>query len=277
MQINKRNKLSLNRPKTSSGGSRGDFSSILDESPWERFTDKIKPLMKVLAVLVVIGGAVYSGMFLFGGKNDKPSEYTAGPSQPYDSDKLKLSECISGVINASPSPETSDPEFYKKLIARYDEQLSCYDKYPDTNLADKTELESLRQGAIDSSGAYKDTYLANGGSYEYRSSSSHTNATTGCSYTLSESEYIKCTDNYNAKNGTSVSRTPPAVTSPSTSAASPPATTSPSTPSTTTPSTPASGIDYASLNDCLDKAKNYQTEASRARAIQYCYQTWGGQ
>jgi hypothetical protein len=275
MQINKRNKLSLSRHKTSSGDSRSDFSSILDESPWERFIDKAKPLMKVLVVLVVIGSAIYGGVMLFGGKNSKPSEYV-GQVQSHASDKLKLSECISNVITASPSPETSDPEFYKKLIGRYDEQLSCHDKYPNTDLADRTELERLRQGAIDSSGAYKDTYLAGGGSYEYKSSSSNTNPTTGCSYTLSESEYIKCTDSYNAKNGTSVSRTPPATTTPSTGVETPSSNPSPTTPSTT-PSTPTAGVDYAALNECLDKTKSYPNEASKARAIQYCYQTWGGQ
>lgn len=106
-------------------------------------------------------------------------------------------------------PETSDPEFYKKLIDGYDKRLGCYEKYPDIDLAGKSQVEEDRKSAIDSSGTYKDTYLASGGSYDYTTSSNHVNPTTGCSYMLSESEYIKCTDNYNSKNGTSVSRTPP--------------------------------------------------------------------
>lgn len=40
-----------------------DFTSILDESPWESFIDKIKPLVKVVLVLLVIGGLVYGGAY----------------------------------------------------------------------------------------------------------------------------------------------------------------------------------------------------------------------
>jgi hypothetical protein len=78
--------------------------------------------------------------------------------------------------------------------------------------SNRSSVERARQGAIDSSGAYKSTYLASGGSYTYKSPSSYVNPTTGCSYTLSENEYIKCTDTYNSQHNTSVSNRLPAPT-----------------------------------------------------------------
>lgn len=217
MRLKKRNKLSIGRSKTSLNHSNDDFSSILYESPWERFVDKTKPLVKILIVVAIIGGSIYGGTLLFGNKDSskQSTEYASNNTDHQNDDKEKLHQCLEDVVKANPSPETSDPEFYKKLIDGYDKRLGCYEKYPDIDLAGKSQVEENRKSAIDSSGTYKDTYLASGGSYDYTTSSNHVNPTTGCSYTLSESEYIKCTDNYNSKNGTSVSRTPPpTVTSP---------------------------------------------------------------
>ena len=211
MRLKKRNKLSISRSKTSLNHSNDDFSSILYESPWERFVDKAKPLVKVLLVVVIIGGSIYGGTLLFGNKDSskQSTEYASNNTDHQSDDKEKLHQCLEDVVKVNPSPETSDPEFYKKLIDGYDKRLGCYEKYPDIDLAGKSQVKEDRKSAIDSSGTYKDTYLASGGSYDYTTSSNHVNPTTGCSYTLSDSEYIKCTDNYNSKNGTSVSRTPP--------------------------------------------------------------------
>lgn len=211
MRLKKRNKLSIGRSKTSLNHSNDDFSSILYESPWERFVDKTKPLVKILLVVAIIGGSIYGGTLLFGNKDSskQSTEYANNNTDYQSDDKEKLYQCLEDVAKANPSPETSDPEFYKKLIDGYDKRLGCYEKYPGIDLASKSQVEENRKSAIDSSGTYKDTYLASGGSYDYTTSSNHVNPTTGCSYTLSESEYIKCTDNYNSKNGTSVSRTPP--------------------------------------------------------------------
>lgn len=153
MRIRKHNKLSLNRSKTSPNGADGDFSSILDESPWERFTDKIKPLIKVLVVLAIIGGAVYGGVLLFGGESSKePIEYAgSNTTVSQDDDELKLYQCLDDIGKANPSPETSDPDFFKKLIDGYDKRLGCYDKYPDIDLAGKSQMEENRKSAIDSS------------------------------------------------------------------------------------------------------------------------------
>ena len=214
MQIKKRHTLSINHSKASSSRhSSSDFTSILNESPWERFVDKTKPLVKVLLVVVIIGGSIYGGTLLFGNKDSskQSTEYANNNTDYQSDDKEKLYQCLEDVAKANPSPETSDPEFYKKLIDGYDKRLGCYEKYPGIDLAGKSQVEENRKSAIDSSGTYKDTYLASGGSYDYTTSSNHVNPTTGCSYTLSESEYIKCTDNYNSKNGTSVSRTPPST------------------------------------------------------------------
>ena len=216
MQLKKRNKLSIGRPETLLNHSNDDFTSILNESPWERFVDKTKPLVKILLVVAIIGGSIYGGTLLFGDKDSskQSTEYASNNADHQSDDKEKLHQCLDDVAKANSSPETSDPEFYKKLIDGYDKRLGCYEKYPGIDLAGKSQVEENRKSAIDSSGTYKDIYLANGGSYEYKPTStvSHTNPTTGCNYGLSESEYIKCTDNYNSRHGTSVSRTPPSVT-----------------------------------------------------------------
>ncbi len=275
MQIKKRHTLSINHSNASSSRhSSSDFTSILNESPWERFVDKTKPLVKVLLVVVIIGGSIYGGTLLFGNKDsDKQStEYASNNTDHQSDDKEKLYQCLDDVAKVNPSPETSDPEFYKKLIDGYDKRLGCYEKYPGIDLAGKSQVEENRKSAIDSSGTYKDTYLASGGSYDYTTSSNHANPTTGCSYMLSESEYIKCTDNYNSKNGTNVSRILPPITTHSASIPSAPP--SPSEPTTPSPSTPTPRItDYTALNKCLKEANSHTTEASKARARQYCYQT----
>lgn len=278
MQLKKRNKLSIGRPKTLLNHSNDDFSSILYESPWERFVDKTKPLVKILLVVAIIGGSIYGGTLLFGNKDSgtQSTEYASNNTDHQSDDKEKLYQCLDDVAKANPSPETSDPEFYKKLIDGYDKRLGCYEKYPGIDLADKSQVEENRKSAIDSSGTYKDTYLASGGGYDYTTSSNHVNPTTGCSYTLSESEYIKCTDNYNSKNSTSVSRTPPPTATHS--APTPSSPSLPSEPAAPSSSTPTSGsIDYTALNECLKKVNSYTAEAGKARTRQYCYQTWVGQ
>lgn len=236
MKIKKNRKLSLpTRPKRSLSDNSNDFSSILYESPWERFMDRIKPIFKVLTVFIILGGLIYSGTLLF--ESNGSDKYAAETGRPDDSG-LKLSECINNVISSSPSPETDDPEFYPKLIAGYDKKLECYDKHPGIDLAGKSNTENLRKSAIDSSGKYKDIYLASGGAYKHGSSTNHINTVTGCSYRLSESEYIKCTDDYNAKHRTSTSSTLPAEPRDK----NPPYTNSgPSSNIPPTPSTPPSG------------------------------------
>lgn len=279
MQIKKCHTLSINHSNTSSSRhSSSDFTSILNESPWERFVDKTKPLVKILLVVAIIGGSIYGGTLLFGNKDSskQSTEYASDNTDYQSDDKEKLYQCLEDVAKANPSPETSDPEFYKKLIDGYDKRLGCYEKYPGIDLADKSQVEENRKSAIDSSGTYKDTYLASGGGYDYTTSSNHVNPTTGCSYTLSESEYIKCTDNYNSKNSTSVSRTPPPTATHS--APTPSSPSLPSEPAAPSSSTPTSGsIDYTALNECLKKVNSYTTEAGKARTRQYCYQTWVGQ
>ena len=177
MQLKKRNKLAMGRPKTLPNHSNDDFSSILYESPWERFVDKTKPLVKILLVVAIIGGSIYGGTLLFGNKDSgtQSTEYASNNTDHQSDDKEKLHQCLEDVVKANQSPETSDPEFYKKLIDGYDKRLGCYEKYPGIDLAGKSQVEENRKSAIDSSGTYKDTYLASGGSYDYTTSSNHVN------------------------------------------------------------------------------------------------------
>ena len=118
MQLKQQNKLSMGRSKTSLNHSNDDFSSILYESPWERFVDKTKPLVKILLVVTIIGGSIYGGTLLFGNKDSgkQSTEYASNNTDHQSDDKEKLYQCLEDVAKANPSPETSDPEFYKKLI-----------------------------------------------------------------------------------------------------------------------------------------------------------------
>lgn len=182
MQIKKRHTLSINHSNASSSRhSSSDFTSILNESPWERFVDKTKPLVKVLLVVVIIGGSIYGGTLLFGNKDsDKQStEYASNNTDHQSDDKEKLYQCLDDVAKVNPSPETSDPEFYKKLIDGYDKRLGCYEKYPGIDLAGKSQVEENRKSAIDSSGEYKKQYLAGRSSNESKSSSGSIGGSSG--------------------------------------------------------------------------------------------------
>lgn len=255
--------------------SRGDFSSILDETPWERYTDKAKPIVKLLVVVVIIGGLVYGGKLLFAPKNQSV-ESSETNSQAINSDAQKLSECIQSANAANPVPDTSDSEFYKKLINGYDQQLNCYAQYPNEDSVGKSKIEGLKSQALASSGSYADTYAANGGSSVATSSKSYTDPVTGCDYSSSESVYIQCVDAYNAKNGTHASTSIPSISSSQNNSTTAPSSLSQNTPSATSTTPSSSSINYTELNKCLDQANSMPSEASRARAVQGCYQTWIG-
>lgn len=127
-----------------------EFSSIFDELPRERFLDKTKLLLKIVVVLTLVGGMIYGGALLFDGNKDTTSiSSTANPALDiHDNDSVDLAKCVNDSISANPTPEANDPQFYTKLIANYDEQINCYDKYPNADQANKSHLEELRQGAI---------------------------------------------------------------------------------------------------------------------------------
>lgn len=279
MKLKRQNKPSARQPKTLPNHSSNDFSSILYESPWERFIDKVRPLIKALFVMAIIGGSVYGSVLLFSGKdsNEQSTEYTSSTNYQ-DNDKDKLYQCLDDVAKSNPSPETSDPEFYRKLIDGYDKRLGCYDKYPGVDLASKSQVEENRKNAIDSSGAYKESYLASRGESNYSTSSDHKNPTTGCSYTLSESEYIKCTDDYNSRNSTNVSKTaPPNDTQPTPTRPTPPSRNAPSSPD---PSGSSSGRGYDMSywqRTCENMVRQSaggtgMTQSQREKAVARCIQ-----
>lgn len=192
------------------GTAHDDFASIMEESKFSRF----KPLLiVVLVVSALTGGLLYAIPKLQNSQMAAELQPQAIKQTASIDDLAQFSECLSEIEQTNPTPEVDDDAFYPKLIAAYDAQLGCYDQYPNNTMSsNRVSVEQARQGAIDSSGAYKDTYLASGGSYTYKSPSSYANPTTGCSYTLSENEYIKCTDTYNSQHNTSVSNRSPVST-----------------------------------------------------------------
>jgi hypothetical protein cdiviTM7_00940 len=249
-----------------------DFSDIMHEGKFEKHKPMLIALLVVAGLIIAVCGGVhaYLNSQSSGGETSK-----AGLVKNYeDSQQAK---CIADVYEQHKTPDESDPEFYPKLIAGYDAHLSCYDKYPDENSSsNRFSIESARQSAIDASGSYKDTYLSSN-SYDYNSiydastsGSTRIDPKTGCSYALTETEFIKCTDRYNALHGTATSGSSEPATQP-------PSQSSPSTPSTPPSSPDGSSSDgqtdqYAALNACLENARSLPTEASRTRAIQGCYQ-----
>ena len=172
-----------------------DFAAGFEDSKF----DKFKPAFKVLIVTILLMIAVWGVSAYFGStdtKNAANNDYPSNTAQQIDDDDSKLSQCIAEANGKNPTPETSDANFYPKLISGYDAQLACYDEYPDASGAiRRSSVEYARDNAIDSSGSFKDTYTSS-------SSSSSKNSITGCDYSLSESEYLACSDKYYAAHST---------------------------------------------------------------------------
>lgn len=163
---------------------KNDFSSIIDESPWEAFIDKIKPLIKTVLVLGIISGIVYGGTLLFGNHNT-PSpvteDSTSGMSNN-DKNNGDLAKCLSDSTATNPTPEPSDPQFYSKLISNYDKQISCYDKYPSADQTNKSNIEGLRRDAISArDGEAQPSNGVSGGSSTASSGSASNNTSTTAS------------------------------------------------------------------------------------------------
>lgn len=265
--------MQIKKPKSRTERSYidSDFASILEES---RF-DRAKPFLRGFLVLAVLIATVGGGVYAY--SNFKPSEHSSQAASVDSYEDSKQAKCIAEVYEQYKTPDESNPEFYPKLIAGYDAHLACYDKYPDENSSsNRLSIESARQSAIDASGDYKNTYLSSN-SYDYESGSgastsgsSRVDPKTGCSYALSESAFIKCTDRYNASHAT----TPQSSSGSSTQTPSQPSSPTPSTPPSTSGGSTAGGQtdQSAALNACLENARSLPTEASRARAIQGCYQ-----
>ena len=238
MQINK-SKKSKRQP--SNNLFDDDFSAGFEDSK----LDKFKPAIKVFVGIIVLMTAVWGVSAYFGStdtKNAANNDYPSNTAQQIDDDDSKLSQCIAEANGKNPTPETSDANFYPKLISGYDAQLACYDEYPDASGAiRRSSVEYARDNAIDSSGSFKDTYTSS-------SSSSSKNSITGCDYSLSESEYLACSDKYYAAHSSSST----APSNNSVGDTSTPSYTPPSTPST--PPSTSGGSSDSSSSSAADRA-----------------------
>ena len=195
--------MNINGKKPSNKhGVNNDYASFADIQQEDRF-NKFKPIIKALILLVVIVATIFIIKPYFQNNDQSNSYETPQGVQTKTNEIAKLSQCLKNIPS---SPETNDPEFYPKIISNYDSMLSCYDEYPKaSSTLSRDNIVTLRQDAIDSSGTYKDTYLTNN-SYNYNDSSgSHIDPTTGCDYSLSESEYIACSDKYKSTHETASS------------------------------------------------------------------------
>lgn len=273
MQINKSKKQA--RRQSSSTLFDSDFAAGFEDSKF----DKFKPALKALVVVVLLVGVVWGAVAYFGStdtKNNADKDYTANTAQQADDSDSKLSQCIADAAAKNPTPDTSDTNFYPKLISGYDAQLACYDKYPDANGAvSRSSIEYARDNALDSSGDYKNTYTSSTSG----SSSSSKNSVTGCDYSLSESEYLACSDKYYAAHSSPSSSSSSSIGNTST----PPETPStPSTPPSNTSGGSSSGSSGGSSQDpatagytkCVNDAMKLSGQY-RSRAIEQCNQAYG--
>ena len=164
-------------PKKSSNLFDDDFASGFEDSKF----DKFKPALKVLGVIVLLAGLGVGSLYYFDNKSDDSSSSYSQTDMSDDakiidealSKKAELSQkfsaCTSKASNEGSDLSTADPDFNKKLIGSYDNWLACYDQYPEAAAnasPSRSSLELARQGAIDNSGSYKDTYLSSN-SYDY--------------------------------------------------------------------------------------------------------------
>lgn len=271
MQINKSKKRA--QRQSSSTLFDNDFAAGFEDSKF----DKFKPALKALVVVIVLVGVVWGAVAYFGAtdkKSDTNKNYTSNAAQQDEDSDSKLSQCIADAAAKNPTPDTSDANFYPKLISGYDAQLACYDKYPDANGAvSRSSIEYARDNALDSSGDYKNTYTSSGGG------SSSKNSVTGCDYSLSESEYLACSDKYYAAHSSPTSSSSGNIDSTST----PPATPStPSNPPSSTSGDSSTGSSGSSNQDpatagytkCVNDAMKLSGQY-RSNAIEQCNQAYG--
>lgn len=268
MQLNKSKKS--NSRQSSNNLFDNDFASGFEDSKFDRF----RPALKALIAVIVLVGVAWGAVAYFGGTDTENGTNKSYVSDTSEQDDDKLAQCTIDMEAKNPIPEAEDGNFYPKLIAYYDAQIDCYDQYPNaSSVVSKSSLELARDNALDSSGSYKDTYVSFGSSSG--SSESTKNNVTGCDYSLSESEYLACSDKYYAAHGSSSSSS---SSSPSSSTNTPPTTPpAPTSPPSNTGGGSSSGGSeqsdpYVALNACLAEARSLPTEASRARAVQGCYQ-----
>ena len=196
-------------------------------------------------VILLLVGAAWGAFAYFGTtdeKSDTNKNYTSSATQQEDD---KLAQCTIDMEAKNPIPASEDNSFYPKLIAYYDAQIDCYDQYPNaSSVVSKSSLEYARDNALDSSGSYKDTYVSFGSG----SSATSKNSVTGCDYSLSESEYLACSDRYYAAHSS-----PSAAPSNSgVGDTSIPSYTPPSTPST--PPSTGGGSSDSSSSSAADRA-----------------------
>lgn len=197
--------MQLNKPKKSSSKQSSsnlfdsDFASGFEDSKF----DKFKPAIKALVVVILLVGAAWGAVAYFTStdtESDANKDYTTSTTQQ---DNDKLAQCTLDMEAKNPIPKSGGDSFYPKLIAYYDAQIDCYDQYPNaSSVVSRSSLEYARDSALNSSGGYKDTYttaVGGSGSNSYSSK----NSVTGCDYSLSESEYLACSDKYYAVHGSS--------------------------------------------------------------------------
>lgn len=256
----------------------GEFASILEESRWEIFVDKLKPVLKIIIpVIIVLGMGLGLYLLLNPGQQKNKEVNTAAKQEPKDK-KQALAECLSKatIDTAGSTPNNQNAEYYQKLVNAYDQQLDCYGKYPDVNTEGKDTIEKLKKEASDklvaSNDSKSETTTISTSNKE--AGSSNVDPETGCSYNLSTSAYSSCVDAYLSKkyqtssssaaseNSESQSQPSYQSTMPAPSASPPAASTQPAPTNT-------------QLHECLAAANEYGDPSMRAWVQQDCNKRYG--
>lgn len=256
----------------------GEFTSILEESRWEIFVDKLKPVLKIIIPVIIVLGMGLGLYLLLNPGQQKNKEANAATKQEPKDKKQALAECLSKatIDSAGSTSNNQNAEYYQKLINAYDQQLGCYGKYPDVNPEGKDTIEKLKKEASDKLAASNDSKSETTtiSTSNKETSSSSVDPETGCSYKLSTSAYSSCVDAYLSKkyqsssspvnSGSSESQSQPSYPSTSpTPSVSPPAISTQPAPTNT------------QLQECLAAANEYGDPSMRAWVQHDCHKRYG--
>lgn len=141
--------------------------------------DKFKPVFKMLSGITIFAIIVFGVNTIVTKPEDNHKSQNTSyitQDQQIDSEENTIETCLEKSSENNSFPDVSDPDFYQKAISYYDDNLKCYNEFPDPEYsAWASEVERLRKGAIDSSGGYKETYLSTK-SYDYEFKTSSTSS-----------------------------------------------------------------------------------------------------
>lgn len=140
--------------------------NYLDEIKDVKVTKKRRSLKPVIIMLLVVAG-LFGGVLVALDVSNRPINdvVSEGSSQDVSNNEsqTQLFACL-GTVNTDVN--VGDPEFFGKMIAGYEAQISCYDKYDSGNFMKKNLEERLNSVKVAANDAGSSE--ANAAEYERR-------------------------------------------------------------------------------------------------------------